>query len=198
MSRPRQVTDQQIIEGARECFLAMGPSVSTTVIAKRVGLSQAALFKRFGTKDDLMLAALSPTPDAGLLARIASGPTEGEDLDVALRALLHDMAQHIRKMMPCVAVLRASGVSPQRILAQYEEPPPLAVHGALVSWMETARRNGSVREVDPSTAAMAMMGAVHVRSFLAHLLCRDFGSFDGYLDDLADLLSRGLRPEEGA
>lgn len=198
MSRPRQVTDEQIIEGARECFLAMGPAVSTTVIAKRVGLSQAALFKRFGTKDDLMLAALSPRPDTALLSRIAEGPTDDVSVQDALGILIRDMSGHIRKMMPCVAALRASGVPPQRILAQYEEPPPLAVHRAVVQWLEQARHRGRIREVDPAAMAFALMGALHVRSFLSHVLRTDFGAVDSYLDDLVELFWRGLRLERDA
>ena len=58
MVRPRLFSDAEILQVARRCFLEHGPAVSTTVIASEVGLSQAALFKRFGTKQNLMLLAL--------------------------------------------------------------------------------------------------------------------------------------------
>ena len=44
MARPRQVSDEQILEAARSCFLEHGPAVSTTVIAKRLGISGQGSF----------------------------------------------------------------------------------------------------------------------------------------------------------
>ena len=60
MVRPRQFTDEQILASARKSLLEHGPGVSTAKIAKAVGMSQAALFKRFGSKEDLLIAALMP------------------------------------------------------------------------------------------------------------------------------------------
>ena len=60
MGRPRTVSDDVILEAARAVFLEQGPGASTQSIADRLSVSQAALFKRFGTKRDLMIAALMP------------------------------------------------------------------------------------------------------------------------------------------
>ncbi len=59
MGRPRTVSDEVILEAARSVFLEHGPSASTQAIADRLSLSQAALFKRFGTKHVLRDASFS-------------------------------------------------------------------------------------------------------------------------------------------
>ncbi|HIK90782.1 MAG TPA: TetR/AcrR family transcriptional regulator, partial [Planctomycetes bacterium] len=61
MARPRTISDDQILQTARECFLQHGPSVATDVIADQLGVSPQALFKRFHSKQDLMLAAIAPS-----------------------------------------------------------------------------------------------------------------------------------------
>ena len=106
MARPRQVSDVQILEAARACFLEHGASVSTTVIAKRLGVSQAALFKRFGTKEDLLVAALRPGPEMvrELLDWLAEGPDERPipeqllDLGVRVRSFFGRLLCRIRWM----------------------------------------------------------------------------------------------------
>jgi len=60
MGRPKTISDEDILTEARAAFLAEGHAVSTRVIAKRVGLSQATLVQRFGTKDALFVAAVQP------------------------------------------------------------------------------------------------------------------------------------------
>lgn len=60
MGRSKRVSDEDVIAKARLAFLAEGHAASTRSIADRVGLSQATLVQRFGTKDALFLAAIQP------------------------------------------------------------------------------------------------------------------------------------------
>ena len=62
MPRPKTISDVDVLAAAREVFLNRGPNVSTVEIAKRVGLSQPALFQRFGDKASLFLKAMTPRP----------------------------------------------------------------------------------------------------------------------------------------
>ena len=55
MGRPRLIEDDAILAAAREVFLARGAAATTQDVAERVGLSQAAIFKRFATKQELFL-----------------------------------------------------------------------------------------------------------------------------------------------
>jgi len=59
MGRPRLVADVAILAAAREVFLSRGAAATTQDVAAKAGLSQAAIFKRFSTKQELFLAAMA-------------------------------------------------------------------------------------------------------------------------------------------
>ena len=87
-ARPRQISDEEILEGACACFLEHGPGVSTQVIADRLGISQPALFKRFNTKEELMISALLPPMNLPALQWLKKPPAIG-DFHSQLEELTH-------------------------------------------------------------------------------------------------------------
>jgi AcrR family transcriptional regulator len=198
MARPRQVSDAQILEAARACFLEQGPSVSTTVIAKRLGVSQAALFKRFGTKDDLLVAALRPDPAMldGLLAQLEAGP-EPEDLPDQLKEIARTIRDAFAKILPQMAVLRSAGLGPPACMDRSKPIPPQRVHHALVRWLEQAEQRGLAAVTNPSAAAFSLLGAIHMQSFMAYIVGDDGDlTSDAALEALVDSLWVGLAPSE--
>ena len=58
MPRPVTIQDSAILDAARRVFLVRGYSASTAEIARRAGVSEGSLFKRFRTKTALFLAAI--------------------------------------------------------------------------------------------------------------------------------------------
>jgi AcrR family transcriptional regulator len=203
MARPRQVSDAQILEAARAVFLEQGPGVSTTVIAERLGVSQAALFKRFGTKDELMIAALRPGPEEldALLAWTETGPGPGP-IRPQLRELLQRLRDRFAEFLPGMAVLRAAGVTqPERCTDR--DParplPPVRLQRALAAWLTRAHSAGALRCEAPGAVAYALLGAVHLQSFLAYMAHAEQNTVsDASLDALLDSLWAGLDPREVA
>jgi len=49
---------ERVLDAAKEAFAASGPDVSVDEIARRAGVGNATVFRRFPTKDDLMLAVI--------------------------------------------------------------------------------------------------------------------------------------------
>src|SRR5688572_6591136 len=99
MARPRQVTDEQILHAARVCALEHGPSVSAAVIAERLGVSHGVLFQRFGTKEELLIAALAPAEPAWI-EELALGPDPTTDLHAQLSALARRIHEDFEEMVP--------------------------------------------------------------------------------------------------
>jgi AcrR family transcriptional regulator len=199
MARPRQISDAQILEAARACFLEHGHQVSTTVIADRLGVSQAALFKRFGTKDDLMVAALRPDPSSldGLIARLDAGPDD-RAVPLQLREVALTIRDRFAEFLPRMAVLKSAGLTPPPRREGAPKPiPPQRVHTALVGWLEQAHRRGVLRVPDPAAAAFALLGAIHMQCFMAYMVGADGGLVsDEALASLVDSLWAGLAPRE--
>jgi AcrR family transcriptional regulator len=167
MGRPRQVTDVDILRHAREAFLEHGPHLSTQVVAERCGLSQAALFKRFGTKKDLLLRALLPANDLPFFAVIAAGPVEGP-IGPQLEAIGLSIAQFFKQQVPCMATLAASGINHVEFFQSFDVPPPIRLQRAMTGWLERCGPRLKP-DVDRRAMATAFLGSLHVRAFFHYI-----------------------------
>lgn len=197
MARPRQVTDEQILETAREAFIEGGPSVSTAVIAERLGVSQAALFKRFGTKEALLVAALVP-PERPSWVRMVEGGPDDRPLTTQLVEIGMAVSAFFEELVPRIMTLRSHGVCPHELYREHETPAPVSGKRAMAAWLERARGRGLIRDVDPETAAMLFLGSLHMRAFLHHIegTPSDERPLEDQVTRLVDMLCRGLEPTE--
>jgi AcrR family transcriptional regulator len=171
--------------------------VSTTVIAQRLGISQGALFKRFGTKKELLKAALVPQLDAPWYELALAGPTDAPILE-QLHLLGRDMGAFFETVIPQVSLLRSCGFKPEDMFSNPDDVPFSRVHKALTGWFAAASRSGQVRECDPSAVAFTLMGALHVRVFANHIAGSLAPSepMEKYVGEVIRLLWSGLAPSE--
>ncbi len=198
MGRPRQVSDEEILEVARACFLEQGPGVSTTVIAERLGVSQAALFKRFRTKEELMLAALKPGGELPWAGRIMAGP-DGGDVREQLIEIGTEVLEFLDRLIPCIAVLRSAGMGPEQLRALGKDAPPVRTQKLLADWFERAMEQGLVRRCDADAAATTFFAALQLRAFVRHLGAEALfaASPRAYAERIVELLWDGIAPENG-
>ncbi|RKH18669.1 TetR/AcrR family transcriptional regulator [Corallococcus praedator] len=167
MSRPQRVLDSQIDEAARAVFLEQGPAAPLHDIAKRLGISQAALLHRVGTKEALMLRALRPVPPSAV-ALLAPGPREDASVeDQLLEALLHHR-DFLRQLVPWLFVLHYSMLGGARAM-QTDTPPPVALREALTTWLSRVKRAGLADLAAPKVVAEALCGVLEARCFNAHV-----------------------------
>jgi AcrR family transcriptional regulator len=167
MARPRQITDEQISAAARAAFLAHGPATTVATIAATLGVSQAALFHRTGSKERLMLAALCPRPP-GLFAELEAGPAPDRPAAEQLVDRLAALLGFLRELVPGLVVLRSAGLRVAEALGD-REPPPLAARRLLARWLERAAASGALVAPHPAALAEALLGALEARCFNAHL-----------------------------
>ena len=198
MARPRTVSDAAILEAARSVFLELGPAASTAVIADRVGLSQAGLFKRFPRKADLMVAALAPPDIPPFAVLLAQGPDVSQPVKPQLKVIARAVAVFFKELVPCVMVLNASGLSPEDLMNRYDVPPPLMATRAMSSWLDQAVDAGALKSRDTMATAFAFLGAMHMRCFLAHIsdATETDEALAAYADSVVDNLWDGLAPSE--
>ncbi len=193
--RPRQFTDAQLFAAAREVILAHGPSVSAKRIAEALGVSAAALFKRVGTKHELIRRALVGVNVPDFVAHLQEGPD-----DRPVHEQLLERAQEIdaffTKAMPAIAMLKAGGFCPSEVFSDMEVPPPILALRAMTSWFETLRTQGRVTITNSETIAMAFLGALQaphaVRSFLPSY--PNGGA--SYLSTLVETTLHGIAPQQ--
>lgn len=198
MARPRQYSDEDILEAAREAFLEHGPAVSTTVIAAKVGLSQSALFKRYGTKEQLMFEALAPPPSvAQWVADLQQGPDDSP-LRGQIERIVARITAFFVEMVPRFAIMQSCGVSQRTLLDRYEVPPPVVAVRTVGAWFARAQAAGRVRDdLEPEGLALALLGPIQTRTFIQHIAGERFpigGPDPGR--DLVELMMGALTEEE--
>jgi AcrR family transcriptional regulator len=166
------------------------------MIANRLGMSQAALFKRFGTKERLFVAALRrPISDNPLAAVVNAGPS-----DAPIRDQLIIIGQGIlavmRSVVPCMAMLHAAGFDPKETLSQ-ENAPPIQGRKLLTAWLQRAMDQGRIQPADPQVLAVGFIGMLKARPFRETILgdhALDCSDAD-YVTQLVDQLWTGIAGE---
>lgn len=196
--RPRQFTDSELLETARRCFLEHGPSVSTTTIADELGVSQAALFKRFKTKQALMVEALAPGDRPPWIDEVEAGPDE-RSVPEQLRHVVERIDAFLAQMLPCIAVMRAAGLDPAEMIRGRELPPPVLAHRTLSGWFHRLHEQGRAHIPHPQSTAMAFLGALHARHMLGHVLGPHAPQIEPeFLQNLVDVFWAGITPRASA
>ena len=169
MSRPQQVSSEDIIKVARKHFLSKGHSASLKEIAKDLGVSHSALIQRFGNKRELLLDALRPPVDLVWLPSFVTGPTA--HLDTAIQELNQQcllLSSFLQEHMPSLRVLQAAQVTPSELFGD-QLPFPLLALKRLSTWIQKGIEQGLFRQCKAQTVASMIMGSIVARIQLSHL-----------------------------
>lgn len=190
MGRPRQISDEQILSAMREAVTAKGSRVPLEAVADALKVSVPALLKRFGSREALMVAALRPPDPPEWVEALSRGPDQGP-LEGQLTQLFTRLCNFMTQAMPCVIALRESGIPVDRWLQPRAKQREIE---AVQCWLSLAKKKGLVLADELEASAMAMLGAVQSRAFLAHLLRKGFPEKEqrAYVRDLARIFTRAL------
>ena len=194
MARPKQVTDKDLLKIALECFLEYGHNVSTQVIADRVGLSQPALFKRFGTKEELFLQAVTPSENFPVIEWIDASPSP-DPFQPQLVQLLEKVWEMLRRVMPRVRLLRESRLPRGTAMSRYKTPPPVMLIKSIAGFIERAQKQDLARPgLNPQFVAQWIFGALMGQFYLSETLGgkTDIGDNTAFIISTVDFLFHGI------
>lgn len=194
--RPKKVSDEEILQTVRRCLIEQGGSVSTQFIADQVGVSQATLFKRFGSKSNLLQTAiLLPSKAAkarSMIELLSKGPTEAPVREQMERLCLR-LLRFFDDVIPSFASLHASGLTFNEPIP--EDAPPIVARKYLTGWIARLQEQGRIRkEVHPESIALTLIGAMQHRPIRIHLL-RDTTltqTDEEYVSSMVEVLWQGL------
>ena len=195
MARPSTISNEQILDAARAEFLEKGPSATTAEIARRAGISEGSIFRRFETKEALLVAAMlhHGQPEwiewAGELA--GSG-----DLRENLERICHGIIAFFRRVMPGAAVLIACRISPRDVFLRDPDPPPVRAIRALTQFLLVEQRVGRVRLCDAEIAARQLLSNMHFFVFCeqARIHERMPLADETYVRSVVDNMLHGILP----
>lgn len=160
MGRPPRILNSDLLAIAREAFIKAGQAGSTKEIAKRAGISEAALFGRFPTKAALFLAAMEP-PFADVEAMRDRANACGSARE-GLQSLARDSLAYFREALPVILPLVTHpSIGLDEVLHHMGKGPALEIGEVIEGYFAAQTLNGAMAAPDPRAAAMLLVSAVH-------------------------------------
>ncbi len=196
MPRPPKITNESILAAARQVFLAQGMGASTLEIAELAGISEASIFKRFGTKQALFLAAIGITETPTWL-KAMSGQVPTADIKAELTEICSGMLTYYQQVLPRVMMMMAPGTLPPSIESP---PPPIRDSQILAAFLAQAIALGYLRAGEPQTIAHALVGAIVNYVAMQTMMSQSIPassieiSEDRFIAQLIDIIWTGIAP----
>lgn len=158
MARTPKITNQQILEAAREIFLQQGFGASTIEIAQRAGISEASIFKRFSTKEELFFASMGIPEKPLWMQELESLSGKGDVKENLIQVCL-DILEFYREIMPRLMMLQTRGKALPSMAIKLESKSIRDVK-VLTAFLEQEIEQERLRSGDPKTMALILLGSL--------------------------------------
>src|SRR5262245_11624134 len=159
MGRQKTITDEEVLRIARKIFRQQGHTATTREIAQAAGISEAILYQRFGSKDQLFFAAMHPQgPDLEELLGPRDPP---EDALSYLRAVVVRLGEHFAEAIPlALRVMMHPSFDPAR-LAHAQPGGPAALPAGLAERLASLARRGELALPSAAVTARLLVNLAH-------------------------------------
>jgi AcrR family transcriptional regulator len=155
MPRRKSISDEHILTVAGEVFLQHGVGASTLEIARRAGISEALLFKRFGSKEALFRSSLNSSGGPPWARRLEELQGRG-DMRANLTEIAGEILAFYRELVPRIFM----AWSARRDSPHPPDGPPVRALKALTNFLDAEMRAGRLRTRDPEVVARTLLGAL--------------------------------------
>ncbi len=164
MARPIVIRDEDILDAARAVFLERGVRATALDVARRAGISEGSIFKRFHSKFELFEAAMGPAGEDPPLVDYLPLRVGAEDLEQALVTTAIELAAALRRVLPLLMMAWSNpGPHGTPAVLDGDNPMPVRVLAALRDYFAAEQRLGRIADGDPEVLARTFMGALHNR-----------------------------------
>jgi AcrR family transcriptional regulator len=201
--RPPSISEDTILEAAREVFLEQGVGATTAEIAKRAGISESVLFHRYKTKEALFMSVIDRATRTSSVAESLSERVGKGEIADHLFEVGTSMVEDVKKTIPLFIaanmMARASTWKLEELQERMRRPHPSQVRALklFAGYFEAEMDAGRLRHVDSEILARAFTGAV-----VQHVMQQFWGGNpDGlpvstpiFLRGLIDILLNGTAP----
>lgn len=191
MGRKKIIDEETLLAAARSVFLELGNAGTTKEIAKRAGISEAAIFSRYPTKTALFVAALmSAHVDADTLIA-----TEIEDPRDALVETGHRLLRHFRTVIPMgLRLMENSAVTMDELGNHFGNARVETVADRLADFLRQKDADGVMTVKNPLAAAHLLIAAIHSVPLYELMKFHGTDNLDHSIEFFVDALCAGLPP----
>lgn len=159
MPRNKTITDEEILAVARSLFLKEGAKASTRTLAKLAGISEAVIFQRFGTKEDLFFAAMVP-PEAQLEAMFNVQPGE-KQVTTNLKLISLQIVSYFREVMPIFLSLISHPSFDMQTFLQRHTMPAVQIERELTAYLSAEADLGRIHPDRIAAAVSVLFSYLH-------------------------------------
>lgn len=169
MGRVRTVEDQAILEAARNAFLERGQFATTREIADVSGISQAVLYQRFGSKDDLFFAAMTPPPPdiEHLLGNPPKSAAAAKRYLTGLSARLYSYFETVAPLMIQLAMHKS--FTPQKIVGAHTPVKEINLEQSISDRLRLLNNEGLIKVADVDAMTQMLVSLSHRDALAAAL-----------------------------
>lgn len=194
MGRHKTVSDEDVLRIAREIFRHHGHTASTRQIALALGISEAVLYQRFGSKDELFFAAMHAVgPDVERLL----GPAEPSgNARSYLQGVVTRLGQYFSEIIPlALHVMTHPSARPSSVARVQPGGPAVLVEGLALRLGALARR-GTIAPKAETALARLLVSLAH--DWALGLALRHGHASRGTRDlrEMVEVVWRGVRPDQ--
>src|SRR5262245_1291772 len=160
-SRSRGSRRDEILDAALACFAAAGFRGTTTrEIAARVGITEAALYRHFESKEALYAAIIARKIEApDLTHQLEAAAAAGDDAAV-LGGLARTLIQRVEADPAFLRILLFTALEGHSLAEPFFAARVRRLREFLSGYIERRIAEGALRAVDPVLAARAFLGMV--------------------------------------
>jgi AcrR family transcriptional regulator len=181
------------LDAARACILDVGWRRTTlTEVARRAGVSRMTIYRTWSDMPQL-LGDLMTREWAGVVAAIVDGDSEGSPAERLVTAL----AGGVRALRDNELFVRIVELDPELLLPYLlsrRGRSQQAILDLVADQLRAGQATGEVRDTDPDVLARALLLATHGFVLSAHTMVDDLASEEALEAELAEILTRAVRP----
>ncbi len=192
MSRNKTITDDEILAVARSLFLKEGAKASTRTLTKTAGISEAVIFQRFRTKEDLFFAAMVP-PEAQLESLFNVQPGHKQVI-ANLKLVSLQIVTYFREVMPVFLSLISHPSFDMRTFLQRHTMPAMQISDRLTTYLSAEADLGRIRKDNVATAAAVLLSHLHNLALSETIGLHQFIDTDRAISNAIAVLWEGLTP----
>ncbi len=195
--RPITLSDDALLDTARDVFLERGLEATTSYIAKRARISESVIFYRYKTKEALFSAVFEREmvmPAA--FAKLGWVATKGEIADNLFDAGM-SLVETAQRLLPLLTMALASPTKLPVLTKHARTPHPLKLQmlGVCTRYFEAEIAAGRLRPTSPEVLARVFIGGVG-QFVMSAQFQQQPAELDApaFLRGMIDVLLRGAQP----